>query len=43
MIEILNFKKAAKIIKCRSDKFKCLGEFNVPLQERQEHGKEPLD
>jgi hypothetical protein len=38
MIEILHFKKGARIIKCHSDKFKFLGEFNVPLWER----KEPL-
>jgi hypothetical protein len=30
-------------MKCRSDEFKCPGEFIVPLLERKEHRKEPLD
>jgi hypothetical protein len=30
-------------MKHHSDKFKCQGEINVPLWEREEHRKEPLD
>jgi hypothetical protein len=29
-------------MKHHSDKFKCPGEINVPLWEREEHRKEPL-
>jgi hypothetical protein len=42
MIEILHLRNGAKsyTIKYHSEKFKCPGEFNVPLRVRYEHGKE---
>jgi hypothetical protein len=40
MVEILIFKKGATTIKLNpTTKFKCPGNFNIPLWEREEHGR----